>query len=1034
MKRLLLATLIILFPALAWAATCTCPAGKTCNVQGADADWSGGCGAGAGAGDDLVIASGGILSLNSSNTVNTIEVDSGGTMNCMHDTTARTITCDNTKLGPRGGTWSAWIWIRSGATINCAGSTGVEGEDITFAFTGTVPANGANFFIGDSIINSINTTTDSVVNLRGLRRSSGSVWAGNTSIDNFAQGTTTTDFVYCADLIGGLGDVAANDTAVFTSGRMMDYWCKVTNVTPNTAECPNTACAGGQCDVQLDCNNSGRAYLSVTKVSNLGGPSRHATPDDSDADGTADNGILYPSNGDAIELFKMARIHGGGDEAAGGTNAMTLGARILFGAEQANIRYLEMDDLTSDPITSSCTAVSCTGSSSIHMELTLPTNSEGDGISFVNIHDWGSTQATEINATDHTEDVRSNYPLVRSHWYMHDPDQDIPSTCTCGSDKIGFGEVLTVDDGTNMTHNGSIVNGMHIARVYGTPYAVSGPQFPGSSPQWTGLQFNRFLIHDWPADSTFGFPAPSFYISDGGNTQINGLTIWDTGNSSLKTSALLMAPRTNNTMPPSLNSVRVSNLYAVNVDTNSTVYTGDSVVDMTANVTGSDGVCDTGSTHLCTVGNIGVACSVNADCNTYTGYSIDTATNRLSNSYVANTVGNSVRGGATYFSMFLDDSLADGGTCNTNTQKTIMLDPVDAIGNVISQSNSVSCYNSGIAWLEIGVVDSTPFTTRTRKIISNVVSGMKTMTSYPPVAVKLNASSIAINGDIDLYNNVFDVGQAATTPGDEYGVHYACNDSSCNAKLTGYYNFIMGSKYRGVRFSNSGTATQDFDYNIFYRIGSGPSYNTLSTFYDGESNIHAHDAINNNQDFFLDPSTSLYTLNCRSSYRTASGAGQSIGPLRYGIQSFEYFHPAALATMNSIATKGHFDWRDCSGVYQDDIPRKLLVNGTIPQTFMGGISLAGDKFFSSINTVTTTSSTITIPGASALRTLNGIRVRAPNTNTAPVYIYDGATATTSHTPVNPGDYMELPFHNATIAAVAGSGTQTLIVVGLYQTK
>ena len=891
MRRLLAAALALIIacgsPAL--AATCTCNTGLTCNVQGAEADWNdngagadgGTCDAGADLADDLDIVDGGILSINATNTVNTVRVRLGGTMNCMHDTTARVITVDHTVAGPNGGGLSAWVWLQAGSATNCAGTNGTEGENLTWTFSGTIPTNGAKFFVGDGVLNQVNPTTDAVFNFRGLKRAS-------TSIDNFGQGAVATDFVYCADLVGGVGTAVAGDTAAFTSGNLTDYWCKLVTV---GAEC-TTACAGAACDVQISCNlSASNEYLSMTKVANNGGPARHATPDDANADGTGDNTYASPATGDALDIFLPAIIQGGGDFAVGGATPITAGASVVLSGAQANMRYVTMRNLTAGTSASSCTlAGACDGNPAVTIEETTCTATDG-GCDFLDFHDWASSVLMERNASDRGDDSRPNYPIIGSHWYIHDPDPDVPGTCTCTGEGIGGGIAYTVDNGDDGTISGDRLTGLHFARLFNPALSVTGPQSPGAMPQWTNLRFTGTLVHDWPGHATYGGAAgdPSVIVDHGADVELNGLECWDTGKTGASVGCLALSPTANGITADTRTGIRATNVYAVNADLNVATNTGAATV------------------------NLGYAI---AD-----PYNVDSSVSVLSNSYIANNVGSATRAGAVYFSYLLNNGIEDDGALPcASVHRGMMIGPADAIGNVLAGGATLACATTGILY-NAGGSDGNGYAARTRRIVSNVIAGMAPNAAASDNGISVDGAGVAINKDFDVYNNVIDI-TADNSAGGFYErcISYTNADAASTAKLTGFYNFCMnalGDKAITWNVAN-GTSTVDFGYNRFYRVGSAP-YATGNEYVDG--GLKTGDLMDNDQDFFRAPTGGLYTLSCGHAYRTGTSYGATLGPLRYGINTFEYFHPAAIATMNAGAFKARSDWQDCSSAYMDEIPR-----------------------------------------------------------------------------------------------------------------
>ncbi len=92
----------------------------------------------------------------------------------------------------------------------------------------------------------------------------------------------------------------------------------------------------------------------------------------------------------------------------------------------------------------------------------------------------------------------------------------------------------------------------------------------------------------------------------------------------------------------------------------------------------------------------------------------------------------------------------------------------------------------------------------------------------------------------------------------------------------------------------------------------------------------------------------------------------------------------------------------------------------------GGRSVGSVLAYTSSSTITTTSSSVSISGATPVLR---VTVMAPSTNGDRIYFSKTAPATASDTPLNPGQSMTFDCLSATlIAAISASGTQSIQIV------
>lgn len=873
---------------LAWPlealAVCTCPNGATCNIQGADADWTGtdggggACTDGLTAADDVVGGTGSTVSMNASVTINTIDMLTGSTFACVNDTAARVLTIDNNKSAAPG-PGNVFFWLRAGATMDCDGATGVEGNDLTITYSGTVPAGVAGaprFIAGDGPFSTFNLTTDAIWKQRGLRKLVGSV-------TNVAAGATD-DFVWCADLTGTVvNTIAIGDSAVFSSGRLDEYWGRVDSrpdsctgagapdasctAADATAECSAVACGGGPCDVQIDMNDADRAFRSFVKVATLGGPVRAATPDDTNADGTADNDTMFPVDGDAVDIFKPTVIQGG-------ANAITNGISIYPTGAQANVRYINFRGLTGGESSRTCTSVSPETSSSLHLSVVTSIAPEGD-LAFWNWYDHASIPLTEFNATDRTEDSRPNYPVILRHWYIHDADANIPGTCTDPGQRVGGGLVVTTDNIDDTYRiDGYTLDGFHFARINTEVMNNSGPQFTTTS-QYNRITMTNWVVHDVPFSTTYGTTQAGIFIwTHGANSSLLGWQSWDTGSASAGPVVIAVQPYAAGITAPTKTRLRIQNAYIVNYDRN--LDGGVGGVNLTLSLSGATINRDTD--HL-----------------------------RVSNSYIGHGTGFGGQGGDWYYTFFLNTALDnDGAAPCANVRRGALFFPASAVGNVMINTSPVACWQNGI-FNDAGVTGQpSSFSLRARKYTSNVIANPGAQASNFCGGIYTRNGGVTEATNVDAYNNLIDINQVDC--GDEVGILF--EHAAGSLRMTARYNVVMNSRNQAMNGNSAGTF--DVGTNRYYRIAASPAVFGGNGPGDVDSDIN---------DITADLAGGYYDQLCSASLRKANPWGGPVGPLAFGIRDFGYFHPAVRAAMDVRVYKMHYNHLMCSAANQDAIPR-----------------------------------------------------------------------------------------------------------------
>lgn len=885
MKKLLFALLLML-PVSAWANNCTCPAGLTCALSAA-ANWTT-CGGVAPQATDNVVCTGAgsqlTLDKTGANTYVSLDIQTGCTATCSFSGAAATYNFSGTVAASwMGGNGHEFWDVHDGATLVC------NGVDWTVNWTGATPG---DIRWGANQTNMTPTTADANVTLRGVEKA-------KTSVKAFAQGAVLgnveTNFIDCVSGITAPSPaVNVGDTIVFTSGLSKEFWykvsCPVSRCTANgvplaccsglnaTSDCSATACGGGVCDYQLDRNAtdstpgsvaSSTSWSSNTMIANLGGPTRHKTPVDNDANGTANSGGTRPVVGDSFVIFKPVLIQGG-------TNPITNGILALTGKGRFNVRYVEFNKLAGSHA-GTCVHETTPFQSWFWDPSLAP---EGD-TGFLNIHNTAAIVGDwEVNSTDDLSDTNPNRPTFWSHIYLHDSDAQVPTTCPGQGVTDAFGGlVFSTDASAPLQINGSTWSGVHLARLVSGGIAVTGPQAVSTTHQWQGIIMRDVILHDEPNSATYNsFNGNSpLNLSSGAAPLYEGLSVWDLGRTSAGPgAAVCLAPKENSNVtgrPPT--SARVENAFIVNVDTNAAVFT--------------------------TIAGVDMSCGQGASDDTYGAI--------VSNSYLSRIVGASTNAGRVYFNFIKDDNIGDSGACLADRLTSVQL-PVEVVGNVITRANANSCVRRGIGW-KPNVAGQ--YTTRTHKAISNLITNLDTTEANDIHGIFIDGDGVGDTVDLDVYNNIIDMNNNFGSAGTFNSGIY---DANTGRNLNVFYNTVLNCTNPGgggcIGIFNSGGVTLNEGYNRFFNIVSDPAV---------QGGLAASDVDSDLQNDFVLPSVNFYMQLCQAPDKTRSPSGNPVGPLRFGIQSFDHFLPAALAVMDPDAFKMHFDWRECSTSYQDNITR-----------------------------------------------------------------------------------------------------------------
>lgn len=911
-KKLVLVILLTLgVPGLALAFNCQCGGGAC--TEASATNWTTCNSTFPQATDTVVVNSGGTFNLGANATYVSLNVKSGGTFaKSVNTTVTLTLTgATSATLGiPDAGTSGTRyfaLWCEPGST--CTLSKVGETAPIIISWTGDLttacgggacdsqPSVAIQFGQTGSVADAANDTT---VRWRGVSKAS-------TSIASFSEGTTTgaANFADCVKMSAAASPaLAIGDTVVFTSGRSKGYWGAITQVAcgAGCGDCPDNGCGGVDCDFEVTRNSTGTgtsstgaSWSSFVKASGRAANARQATPDDADANGTADSTNTRPQNGDGIEVFLPTVVKGG-------ANAYINGPTVLFGGVALDMRYVEGARL-------GATSGECTADQTLNawwMDRISVTSAEGE-LGFINIHDFAGRQSNEWGPTDISGDSRANRPVTANFWYIHDADQ-YPQTCNAGGvstqSHLGGGtKIYLTNLSDTESSDGMILKNHHYARLY-APAFIGATMGVTTRNAVVNQQYLDMLIHDSPPNNTFPQSGLGTLSTNGmfgenvcHNCLADGIHLWDIGTPNGPYRAISIR-NINEGMVTRTNS-RVNNAYVVNVDKGGTAANiGNQVIDLARSTT--------------------------------TASSVDTSNVVLSNSYVANNVGIAGVGGAYYFSYFHNPTLSVAGGACPDTRTSAFMWVEDFIGNVVYRDISTACYANVLSYDHSMVASdaSCIYTGRKRRIFSNVIKKPLATASNTAAEIfyRTNApSSIDLCG-WDIYNNLFDHEDSTATSeamiyiNQAHDTTTACGgvNNSCPPVFLSY-NVLgggSGTSTTALTASNFG-ATVTNSYNRFYRIGAAQP-----VFAGGAARaLQTGEVDSDNVDGIVSRSDNFWQSPCGATVNTANVWGGPVGPLRYGIQSFKRFHPAALLTFDAAAFKMRDDWRECSSTFQLDIPR-----------------------------------------------------------------------------------------------------------------
>lgn len=892
MKRFLLALAFFLLPALVWANGNTCTCTGACSLN-SGTNWSGaasctdagGPDSGAGTDDGIVVASGGNLSWDQTGTrtYRNLWIQPGGAATV---TVTPVVMQFDVSFSAFGGSFSD-VFFLVGDSGNNQGTFTSTGKDLTINWVGTGTS---SILLGTPAAGGQNDPNNryTSVTMRGVERAA-------TFVTNYSRGATAptpdTNMVDCLDGNTAPTGGALSDTIVFTTGKSQEYWYEVSGYPDQctgaaapfanctaadaTAECSAVACGGGPCDYQITRNStgstpgtvgSGSTWNSMTMVAGLGGPFRHATPDDSDANGTANGDGLLPVVGDRFVVFKPVLIQGG-------TNPITNGIIVLWMNGGIDWRYVEINK-GGGHFAENCNSVDSVNSADILRNLrTLVTSPEG-ALEYLNVHNAASF-IWEINGTDDPTDFRPQRDFTLKHAYFHDTDPQVETTCgAAGQQGEGFGIDLALDATSDLVKNVT-VDGLHIARL-ANGAAIATKEI-STTVQPTNLLFKNVLIHTIPRTTTYGNagPTPAINLS-GGSGEVTGAAIWDIGANSRTMTGIR---GTGQETSGALINYRISNAFIVNMDSDRE---GKSASQSQAGAF-------SGGTF------------------TEIGERTDGIT--LSNSYISRIVGAAAYGGRTMFNFIKDVNMEnDGAAPCTNlgngNERGGIIAPVDSYGNVITRAHAQSCMENAFMLTEN---NASAFTNRTRRIVSNIIRDVSTDAAGAfaiSCFLGYHGGGVTMTRDLDFYNNVCDVRNNTAPGGTQRGVYFA--DSNVG-KLTLYYNIFMNIPGAAVDIGGA----KDEGYNRFINITTSPAV---------VGGAAASDVDSDAQDCFQDPATLRYWQVCGSPEIRRAPTGGPIGPLWWGIRSFVQFHPAVVPLMDADAFK-NYDCRSCNAAYQDGTPR-----------------------------------------------------------------------------------------------------------------
>ena len=783
-----------------------------------------------------------------------------------------------------------------------------SGKDLRISWTGAGSAAMSLAPSGNGSCTDTTSTNYTSVTMRGVER------APLSGVLNYSRGATAptpdTNMVDCLDGQTAPTTGAVGDTIVFTTGKSQDFWYEVTCYpdqctgagtanagfpgtccaaadTSTANECTSTTCGNGPCDYQITRNSTGSTPGSVASSASwssmvvatqnapfgAAGAALHATPIDSDANGVANGEGTLPAVGDKFVVFKPVLIQGGTNPITNGTTAW----RLTSGSDW---KYVELNKIGGN-FSENCDAALQDGEAPLWDMGTRITSPEG-ATEFVNAHNFAARQSTFENSyTNDPDDAKpNNEPRTYRHWYIHDVDATVGTTCPGqGVTTAARGMVFGIDS-ADRTHDGIRFEGLHIAR-WGSKGGIELTDVDQGSATRRDIRFYDTLVHDYPGISGYGTECNAIVIGDSSQTLFDGLSMWNLGQNATGCNAIASADGVEHETG-SIVTFRVDNAFIVNVDSN------------TLSAPFSAGGVLLGST---------------------TGYQYTTRGMTLSNSYIANIIGGAAWGGNLLYSFVKNIAIDDDptGTCTTdNNGRSAIQSPVSAIGNVITRSVPLSCMTFGIA-VTIGSAPSA-FTDRTRKIISNVMFGMDddSGSKFGGLAMRNSPTT-----DIDFYNNIVDLRAAAGNTVSS-GILL---EGTYGGKLTAFYNIFAnateGNSF-GIDFGTFATSgTLDEGYNRFININAADPVFVHTV----DRNMAASDRDSDLQDIFNDPWSNGYLQKCDSPDKTRNPWGGPVGPLRFGINSFNHFHPAVLPLMDADAFKLRYNWTSCGAVQQDAIPR-----------------------------------------------------------------------------------------------------------------
>jgi len=729
------------------------------------------------------------------------------------------------------------------------------------------------------------------VTMRGVLRA-------DTHVTAYSRGATAptpdTDMVDCVD-----GDVppvggALEDTIVFTTGRSTDYWYDVEGFpdqctgpgTPfanctaphATAECGAADCNGGACDYQIKRNStaatpgavaSSNSWDSMTKVPGLGGPSRHPTPDDDDADGIANGDGLLPGVGDTFVVFKPVLIQGG-------ENPITNGVILHWMTGGIDWRYVEFNK-GGGHLDEDCDVQ---GSGILWDAGTKVLSHEG-AIEFVNVHNMGSF-AFESNFTDRPTDFRPNQPRVYRHWYVHDEDAQVAATCgSGGAPDEGAGVIVTVDNSFDQI-DGLTFDGFHIARLSNGPaFSVSNQQSPNPF-QFQHMTVTNLIVHDSPKPATYGQSSVAVQSLGGKGTTFDGVSIWDVGTDNHGWSGVLACVREIMGIGNPISDPRFTNVFAVNIDTNDA---GDPEHQAGA-FRVVPGVSEAGEPSYNFV---------------------------VSNSYVSNIVGNGGFGGAYHDNFFKDTNLENaGGSCGS-ARRGVLLNPAEAIGNVVLRSGSPSyaCMSAFAHYESASAKVPSSMTDRTWRIVSNVGINLGNNSAGDANGIHLRTSGYSETRDLEAFNNLFDLNNN-NGGGAESGGIVVVPGALATMLGTAFYNVVMNvTGWNGAIYVQPAGIKQE-GKNRFFNVTQAPAVAGGNGDGDVDFDLQYDSAV---------PLRLSEVQSCNNPYNALGPSGDPVGPLRFGIQSFAHFHPAVMPLLDPDAFK-RYDWTECAMSAWKDFNRR----------------------------------------------------------------------------------------------------------------